>query len=199
MTTPIIKESLSPLSVTNNRAHFDTTISHASGLRDVFGEKTTLAHTSPEPEHSYPKSAGSSTISTWTLNLHDQSLLLSFPLSPTHLISPYSLSQKQVPAPQYNNSVSEEAPGYTRARKPLQRLFRPYPKLTPHPHPYLYLRLRNSYYVIKSTFNTSTNSTLHRLHKPIFRHHHNKLRHHLTSTNIPRWISHKSCRLLPPS
>lgn len=196
-TTSITKESLSPPSVTNNRARIDITTKSAFGSREDTGEKTIQAPTYPDPEHYYLRSAGSSTTSTQTLNLHDQSLLHSFPLSPTHPVFPHSLSQKPVPAPQH--SASEEAVGRTRARKPLQRLFRPYPKPTPHPHPYPRLRLRNPYYAIKSTFDTSTNPTLRRQYKPTFRHLHNKLRRRTTSVNIPRWIPTKSCRLSPPS
>lgn len=167
-TIPTIKESLSPRSATINYVPTGTTTSHAFGLQDAFGEKTTQALTSHGREHSYLKSTGSSTISIQTLNLHDLSLLHSFLLSPTLLGFPPSHSLKQVPALQYNNSASEEVAGCTCACKPLQRLFRPYLKLTPHPHLYLRLRVKNPYYEIKSMFNTSTNPQLHRLHKPTF-------------------------------
>lgn len=199
MTTPIIKELPLPLSAMNNRAQIGTMTEYASGPQGSSGEKTTQAPTLHEQEHSYPRNAGSSTTSIQTLNLHDQSLLLPFLLLLTHLAFSHSLSQKQVPVPRYNNSVSEEAPDRTHAHRPLQRLFRPYPKPTPHPHPYLRLRLRNPYYAIKSTFDTSTNPMLCRLHKPTFRHHYNKLRRCITSSNIPRWTPHKSCKLWPPS
>lgn len=80
--------------------------------------------------------------------------------------------------------MSDEA-GRAWARKPLQRLFRLYPKPTPHPHPYSRLHLRNPYYAIKLTFDTSTNPTLRRQLKPTFRHRHNQLLRHTASINIP--------------
>lgn len=88
-TTPITKELLSPPSATNNPAHTDTTINLASGPLNAFGEKTIQALTSHGHELFYPKSARSSTTSTLTLNLHDQSLLHSFLLSPTLLDFPH--------------------------------------------------------------------------------------------------------------
>lgn len=127
------------------------------------------------------------------------SLLLS-PCQPqTHLGFPYLNFPKPVLAPQPHHSISDKAASRTYAHKPLQRLFRPYPKLTPYPHPYPHLCLRNPYYTIKLTFNMSTNPMLCRQHKPTFRHRYNQLRHRTTFINIPRWIPYKSCRLSTPS
>lgn len=201
-TTPIIGKSPSPPSATNNRAHTGTITKYASGSQGKLGEKTTRASTSPDPKHFYPKSVGLNTTNTPSLNLHNWSSLLSSPLSlhqpQTHLEFPHSNFQKPVLALQPHRSVSDEA-GHTHARRPLQRLFRPYPKPTPHPHPYLRLRPCNPYYVIKSTFDMSTNPTLRHLYKPTFWHRHNQLRPRLTSINIRRWIPIRLCRLSPPS
>lgn len=201
-TTPTTEESPSPPSATNSRAPTDTTTKYASGSQGRLGETTTRAPTSLDPEYSYQKNAGLNTTSTPSQNPRDRSLPHSSPLSlhqpRTHLGFPHSNSQKPVLAPQPHHSVSDKA-SRTRARKPLQRLFRPYPKPTPHLHPYPRLRLRNPYYAIKSTFDTSTNPTLRRQFKPTFRRHHNQLLHHTASINIPRWIPNRSCRLLPPS
>lgn len=41
ITTPIVKESPSPPSVTNNHAHISTTIEYASGSQGKLGEKMT--------------------------------------------------------------------------------------------------------------------------------------------------------------
>lgn len=160
MTTLTIRKLLLPLSATSSRAPIDTMTDPASGSHDVFGEKTTQIPMLHEHECSYPKSAGLNTTSTPSLNLHDESLLHSFLLSLTLLGFPYSLSLKQILVPRYNNFVLEEAADCTYACKLLQHLFRPYPKPTPHLHPYPCLHFRNSYYMIKSTFNTSTNPTL---------------------------------------
>lgn len=100
---------------------------------------------------------------------------------------------------QPHHSMSEEAASHTYACRPLQRLFRPYPKPTPYLHLYLCLRLNNQFYKIKLMFDTSTNPMLHCLYKLTFWHHHNKLCHHLTFVNISRWTLHKSYRHSPPS
>lgn len=108
-------------------------------------------------------------------------------------------SQKQAPVLLPHHSMSDEAVSCTYAHRPLQHLFRPYPKPTPHLYPYSRLRLNNSYYAIKALFDILTNPTLHHQHKPTFWLHHNKLLCHLVSINISQWILHKLCRLLPPS
>lgn len=197
-TTPTIRELPLQPSATSSCALIGTTTDLVSGSHNVFGEKTTQTHMSHEHKLFYPKNTGLNTTSIPSLNLHNQSLLHFFPLSPTHLAFPHSHYPKPILASQPYHSVSDEAVSRTYVRKPLQCLFRPYPKPTPHSHPYPYLHLCNPYYAVKSTFNTSTNPTLCRLHKPTFQHRHNKLRRHLTSINIPRWIPHKSCRLSPP-
>lgn len=117
----------------------------------------------------------------------------------TLLSSLHSLYPKPVLALQLPHSMSNETVGRTPVHRPRQCLFRPYPKPTPYLYPYLCLCLCNSYYVIKSTFDTSTNSTLYRLHKPMFRHRHNQLCRYTTSVNIPRWIPHRLYRLSPLS
>lgn len=111
---------------------------------------------------------------------------------------PHLSSQKPVLALKPHHSVSNEVASCTYGCRPLQCLFRPYSKPTLYLHLYLHLRLRNPYYAIKLTFNTSSNLTLCYLHKPTFRHRHNKLRHCLISINIPKWIPHRLCRLSPP-
>lgn len=156
-----IKESLSPRSVINNHAQTDTTTSCASGLWDIFGEKTTQAHISHGHELFYLKNAGSNTTSIPSLNLRNWSSLHSFLLLPTHLAFSHSHFQNPVLAPQPHHSMSEEVPGYIYTHKSLQHLFKPYPKLTPYLHPYLHLYLYNPYYVIKLMFNTSTNPQLY--------------------------------------
>lgn len=186
MTTPIIKESPSPLSAMINHVPIDIMINHASRLRNIFREKTTPAHISPGLKHFYPRNIGLNTIITPTLNLYNPSPLRFFPLSPIHLAFSHSLFSKLVLAPQPHYSASEEAPGCICAYKPLQHLFKPYPKPTLHLHLHLHLHLCNPYYAIKSMFDTLTNPMLHHLHKPTFRHHHNKLHRRLTSINILR-------------
>lgn len=169
MTMLIIKELLLPLSAMSSRAPINAMTNPISRSHTVFGEKMTQTHMLYGLEHSYPRNVGSSTTNTRTLNLCDQSLLHSFLLSPTPLSFLHSHSLRQVPALQYSNSTSEEAPGCTCAHKPLQRLFRLYPKPTPYPHSYPPLHLRNPYYAIKSTFDTLTNLMLHRQYKLTFR------------------------------
>lgn len=150
---------------------------------------------------SYPKNAGSNTTSILNLNFRDQSSspssLPSLPLLQIHLRFPHSSFLKQVLVPLPPHFVSEETVSRTHIRRPLQHLFRPYPKPTLHPHLYPRLRLHNPYYAIKLMFDISTNLMLHRLYKPIFWHCYNKLRHYLTSVNIPRWIPYRLCRLSP--
>lgn len=199
MTTLSQKDSQQIPSVRNNHVPIATIINHAFGSHDASGRKTTPPLMSVDSESSLPKNVALSTTNTPHRPLRNRSSPPSLPLSPrqppTHLGFPHSNSQKPVPAPQPHHSVSDEAADRTCARKPLQRLFRPYPKPTLHLHPYPRLCLRNPYYTIKSTFDMSTNPTLRRLHKPTFWHRHNKLRHRITSTNIPRWIPHRSCKL----
>lgn len=201
-TTPNPRDSLRILSATNNRAPIDTITKHASGSCDASGKKTTPPLTSVDSESSLPKNVGLSITNTLHQPLRNWNSPPSSPLSPrqppTYLESLHSNSQKPVLAPHHYHSTSEEV-GCTCARKLLQHLFRPYPKPTPHPHLYPRLRLRNLYYAIKSTFNTSTNPTLCRQHKPTFRHRYNQLRRHTASINIPRWILNRSCKRLLPS
>lgn len=168
-TTPTIRKSPSLLSAIINCVPIGTTTDHVSGPRDVSREKMTQAHMSHRHAQSYLRNAGLNTINTPTLNLHDLSSLCSFLFSPTYFSFSHSHSPKPL-APQSHHSVSEEVPDPIHVRKPLQSLFRPYPKLTPHLHPYLCLQLNNLYYDIKSTFDMSTNLTLHCKHKPTFWH-----------------------------
>lgn len=188
-TTPTIRELLLPLSATSNRASITTMTSHVSGSYTVFGEKTTQIPTLHGHELFYPKNAGSNITSIPSPNLLDRSSLPSSPPSlhqpQTHSVSLYSTSLKPVLAPQLPCSVSDNAPNRIHIRRPLQRLFRPYPKLTPHLHLYPRLRLRNPYYTVKSIFDTSMNPMLRHPYKPTFWHCHNKLCRHLTSVNIP--------------
>lgn len=87
-----------------------------------------------------------------------------------HLGFPYSSSLKPVLTPQPHHSVSNETAGHTHVRRPLQYLFRLYPRPTLHPHPYSCLCIRNLYYAVKLTFDMSTNPMLRHLHKPTFWH-----------------------------
>lgn len=91
-TMPIIKESPSLPSVTNNHVHIGTTTKHVSESQGNSGEETIRAPTSHRQEHFYSRNAGSSTTNIRTLNFYDPSLLLSFPLLPTYLVFPHSLS-----------------------------------------------------------------------------------------------------------
>lgn len=196
------RDTLRTLSATNSRVPIDTTTNCASGSRDASERKTTPPLTSSESKPSLWKNAGSSTTSIpprTHQSLSSPPSSLPSPCQPQlHLGSLHSTFQKPVLVPLLSHSMSNDAPNCTYVYRPLQHLFRPYPKPTPHPHPYPCLCLRNPYYMIKSMFDTSTNPMLRRLYKPTFRHYHNKLCCRTISINIPRWTSHKLCKLWPP-
>lgn len=177
-------------SAKSSPARIDTTTNPTSGSHSTSGKKTTRVHTSHVHESSPLKNVGQSITNIPLRPLRNQSSQPSSPLSPrqppTHFGFPHSNSSKPVPVLQPHHSVSDVTVDRTYACRPLQHLFRPYSKPTPHPHLYPRLRLHNPYYAVKSTFDTSTNPTFRRLHKLTFRHCHNKLCHHITSVNIPR-------------
>lgn len=189
MTTPSLRDSQQTPSAKNNCPPIATTTNHASGSRSTSGKKMTRLHTSHENISSLQKNAGPSTTSippqTRRSLSSPPSSLPSLRQLRTHPEFLHSTSQKPVLAPLPPRSVSDDVPNHTHARGPLQHLFRPYPKLTPHLHPHPRLRLNNPYYEIRSTFDTSTNPQLCRQYKPMFQHHHNKLLHCTTSINIP--------------
>lgn len=161
MTTLSQKDTPPTPSARNNCAPIAITTSHASEFYNTSGKKMTRLHTLHENASLLQKNAGPSTTSTPHQTLLNQSSSLSLPLSlsrpPTHLEFPHLNSLKPVPAPQPHHSISDVTAGCTHARRPLQRLFRPYPKPTPHLHPYPCLHLNNPYYKIRSMFDTSTN------------------------------------------
>lgn len=140
-------------------------------------------------ESSPPKNVGLNIINTPLRPLRNRSLLHFLPLlshqPQTYLRFPHSNSPKPVLALHPHHSMLNEVAGCTHAHRPLQHLFRPYPKPTLHPHPYPCLHLNNWFHEIKSMFDTSTNLQLRCQYKLIFRLHHNKLLYHTTSINIP--------------
>lgn len=187
-TTPNLRDTLKSLSATNNLALTGTMTNPSSGSCSTFGTKTTRVHMSHTYESSPSKNVGPNTTNTLLRPLRSRNSLPSSPLlprqPPTHLGFPPSNSLKPILASQPHHSVSDVIVGHTHIRKPLQHLFKLYPKPTPHPYPYPRLCLRNSYYTIKSMFDISINPMLYHQHKLTFWHHHNKLHHCTTSINI---------------